>query len=121
VIRRYLIFLALLLLTAGLAWVAITSNDIPKPVHAEIITAYLFLVTALMVFNLMRLQQHRPGRFVVFFLAGLAVKLLAHIVFLLFLAISDSSTLFADVVYFLSLYLVYTLISVYALYRSVAE
>lgn len=119
--RRYLFFIASLLLIAGLVWVALEKKFIPKPVHAKLITTYLFLVTALLVFNLMRLQRQKPDRFVIFFLAGLAVKLLAHTTFLLFLALSDDSTLFADVVYFLSLYLVYTLISIYTLYRGIAE
>lgn len=119
-IRRYLFFLSLLLLTAVVAWLTIENNHVPKPVHSEVITIYLFLVTALLVFNLMRLQQSRPERFVVFFLAGMAIKLLAHTVFLLLLALSDDSTLFADVVYFLSLYMIYTLISIYVLYRGVA-
>lgn len=106
---------------AVLSWMAIEHVFTFKSTHADIITAYLLFITALLVFKLMHLQQTRPERFVVFFLAGIAVKLLAHIIFLLVLALSDGSTLFADVIYFLSLYMIYTLISIYVLYRGVAE
>ncbi|MCS6973328.1 MAG: hypothetical protein N2044_04360 [Cyclobacteriaceae bacterium] len=118
---RYVFFLFALLAVAGAAWFAVEYSVVPRPSYFKIITAYLFLIMAVWVNSLIRVRQKQPERFVVFFLGTLVIKLLAHLGFLLVLALSDSSTLFEDVVYFIVLYLIYTLMSISLLYRFVQK
>jgi hypothetical protein len=118
VTRTFLLFIvALSIVAAGAVWI-IEQGWFAQPVHYSIITLYLFFITAALGYKLMRLQHTRPEKFVTFFLASMAIKLLGHITFLLALALANRATLFADAVYFICLYGVFTAISMAALYKG---
>ncbi|GIV37704.1 MAG: hypothetical protein KatS3mg032_2083 [Cyclobacteriaceae bacterium] len=91
---------------------------VARPAHSRTITAYLFVMTIALEYYLMRLQRTHPAKFVVFIPAAMAVKLAGHVVFMLVLALTDSSAIFYDAVYFISLYMVCTVIGVITLYRG---
>ncbi len=71
------------------------------------------------MFKLMRLHHARPDKFVVYFLTAVGVKLTGHLIFLGVLIASFRSAVVPDVIYFISLYVAYTMISLFALYRQV--
>ncbi len=116
--QRLWIFAGVLLAICAVAlWLAENLWAV-RPVHSRIITSYLFIITVTLEYYLIRLQRTHPAKFVVMIPAAMAVKLAGHVVFLLVLALIDSSAIFYDAVYFISLYMACTVIGVITLYRG---
>lgn len=117
---KVLIFFYLTLLMLSLVlYFGLTLVNFVQPSHASQILLFVFITTSVLFFYLVRSKTNRPESFVPFYLLTIAIKLVAYAGFMIFVILKNRGGAAANVVFFMIVYFLFTLVEVAFLYRSV--
>lgn len=82
---------------------------------------FLFISTAGLFYYLVHTKEERPESFVQFYLLTMAIKLVAYAVFMIFVISRNRDGATPNVVFFMIVYLLFTIAEVAFLYRKVNQ
>ena len=94
-------------------------TNINTPSYALQSLILLFLATAALYYYLLKIREEKPDLFVQFYLLTIAVKLLAYGAYLGVVIWEDASGAAANVVFFMSVYVLFTVLEVVFLFQRV--
>ncbi|MCU0356123.1 MAG: hypothetical protein MUE95_00945 [Cyclobacteriaceae bacterium] len=114
-------FIAFLLLISLFVLGAIYGSGIQMPSNGLKSLAFLFLATAGLFYYLRSTKEERPEIFVQLYLLTIAVKLLAYGAYLGLVIWEDRSGAMANVVFFMIVYVAFTVIEITFLWRQVSR
>ncbi len=115
---KFSITLSLLtLLIGGVVW----AGNLPFPSYFFQSLILLYAGTAGLYYYLLKVRQTRPDFFVQLYLLTIAVKLLAYGAYLGYVIWDDPESSGANVVFFMSVYILFTVLEVGFLWRKVSQ
>jgi len=114
-------FLITLVLVAGLILATGLWGVEPLPGYFYQTLIFLFISTAGLYRFLLRTKQQRPDFFVQFYLATLVVKLIAYGTYVFLMVHAQPGQMTPNIVFFMTVYFLFTFIEIGFLYRQVSH
>lgn len=89
----------------------------PLPAFWMEILSFIFFITLVIGYNLMRLRKKQPDVFVQFYLLSIALKMVAGLAFIFFLVIDSPHEALGSAALFIISYILFTVLEVLFLVR----
>lgn len=110
---RYLSsILALLFAISGLVFLGARQAWWPLPAFWMEILLFIFFITLVIGYNLLRLKKKQPDVFVQFYLLSIALKMVAGLAFIFFLVIDSPNEAYGSTALFIISYILFTALEV---------
>lgn len=116
-IRYFSSLLALFLAVGALAVLGSRQAWWPLPAFWMEILLFIFFITLVLGYNLMRLRDKQPHVFVQFYLLSIALKMVAGLAFIFFLVIDSPNEAIGSTALFVISYILFTVLEVLFLVR----